>query len=103
VKKGIFFQVIVIFIVLLGWNLLHLGFQFQKDIFEDSISSSPMMLLSMQENTLKQLRTKIENNDYIKEVTIIQDSVIAKILIENYDLENSMKYLDHICCPQQCR
>lgn len=98
-KKGIFFQVIVIFIVLLGWNLLHLGFQFQKDIFEDNISSSPMILLSMQENTLKQLRIKIENNDYIKEVTIIQDSVIAKTLIENYDLENSNEILRSYLLP----
>ncbi len=98
-KKGIFFQVIAIFIILIGWNLLHLGFEFQKDIFEDNISTSPMMLLSMQENSLEQLRSKIEKNDYIKDVAIIQDSVIAERLIENYDLEGSNEILRSYLLP----
>lgn len=98
-KKGIFFQAIAIFIILIGWNLLHLGFEFQKYIFEDNISTSPMMLLSMQENSLEQLRSKIEKNDYIKNVAIIQDSVIAERLIENYDLEGSNEILRSYLLP----
>ena len=98
-KKGIFFQIIIVFIILLGWNLLHLGYEFQKEVFEDSISSSPMMLLSMQEDTLDQLKLKIEENDYIKEITIIQDSVIANTLIANYDLEDSNDLLSSYLLP----
>ena len=98
-NKGIFFQIIIIFIVLLGWNLLHLGYEYQKEVFEDSISSSPMMLLSMQENTLDQLKAKIEENDYIKEIIIIQDSTIARTLIANYDLEDSHDLLNSYLLP----
>ena len=98
-KKGIFFQIIIVFIVLLGWNLLHLGYEFQKEVFENSISSSPMMLLSMQENTLDKLKLKIEDNDFIKEIAIIQDSVIARTLITNYDLEDSNDLLSSYLLP----
>lgn len=98
-KKGIFFQIIIIFIVLLVWNLLHLGYEFQKEVFENNISLSPMMLLSMQEDTLDQLKLKIEKNDYIKEITIIQDSVIARTLIKNYDLGDSNDILKFYPLP----
>ena len=98
-KKGIFFQIIVVFIILLGWNLFHLGYEFQKEVFEESISSSPMMLLSMQEDTRDQLKLKIEDNDYIKEIKIIQDSVIANTLIANYDLEGSNDLLSSYLLP----
>ena len=98
-KKGIFFQIIIIFIVLIGWNLLHLGYEFQKVVFENSISASPMMLLSMQDNTLEQLKIKIENNSYIKEITIIQDSIVAQTLINNYDLEKSNEILRSYLLP----
>lgn len=98
-KRGISFQIIVIFIVLLGWNLLHLGYEYQKDVFEDNISASPMMLLSMQENTLEQLKLEIEKNDYIKDITIIQDSTIAQTLINNYDLGSSKDILSSYLLP----
>ncbi|MCK5050395.1 MAG: hypothetical protein KAS53_01555 [Candidatus Cloacimonetes bacterium] len=102
-KKGISFQIIVIFIVLLGWNLLHLGYEYQKGIFEDNISASPMMLLSMQENTLEQLKLKIENNDYISDITIIQDSIVAEMLINNYDLRDSNEILRSYLLPTAMR
>lgn len=98
-KKGIFFQIIVIFITLLSWNLLHLGYEFQKDVFENSVSDSQMMILSMQENTLEQLKSRIEKEDYINEVIIIQDSVIAQTLISNYDLDDSNEILRSYLLP----
>lgn len=98
-KKGIFFQIIVIFIILLGWNLLHLGYEYQKDVFEDNISASPMMLLSMQENTLEQLKLKIESSNYIKDISIIKDSIIAQTLINNYDLGDSDEILRSYLLP----
>ncbi len=98
-KKGISFQIIVIFMVLFGWNLLHVGYEYQKDVFEDNISASPMMLLSMQENTLEQLKFKIENRDYIKEITIIQDSIVADMLINSYDLRDSNEILRSYLLP----
>ena len=98
-KKGIFFQIIVIFMVLLGWNLLHLGYEYQKDVFEDNISASPMILLSMQEDTLEQLKLKIENKDYISDITIIQDSIVAEMLINSYDLRDSNEILRSYLLP----
>ena len=79
--------------------MLHLGYEFQKEVFEDNISSSPMMLLSMQKDTLDQLKLKIEENEYIKEISIIQDSVIANTLIANYDLEGSNDLLSSYLLP----
>ena len=83
--------------------MLHLGYEFQKNIFEDNISASPMILLSMQEDTLELLSSKIDQNDYISEITIIQDSIIAKRLIENYDLEGSNEILRSYLLPTAMR
>jgi len=99
VKKGISFQIIVIFIVLVGWNLLHLGYEYQKNVFENNISASPMMLLSMQENTLEQLKLKIEKNDFIRDIIIIQDSIVAQTLITNYNLGGSKNILSSYILP----
>jgi len=99
VKKGIFFQIVVIFIILLGWNLLHVGYQFQKDVFENNISDSPMMILSMQEDVLEQLKLRIEKKNYISDIIIIQDSVIAQTLISNYDLDDSKETLKSYILP----
>ncbi len=98
-KKGIFFQIIVVFIILLSWNLLHLGYEFQKEVFENSISDSPMMILSMQDNTLEQLKSRIEKKNYISDVIIIQDSVIAQTLINSYDLDDSNEILRTYLLP----
>ncbi|MDP8200520.1 MAG: hypothetical protein P9M11_00090 [Candidatus Tenebribacter burtonii] len=98
-KKGISFQIIVIFIVLIGWNLLHLGHKYQKNVFEDNISASPMMFLSMQENTLEQLKLKIEKNDFIRDIIIIQDSIVAQTLINNYNLGGSKNILSSYILP----
>ena len=98
-KKGISFQIIVIFIVLVGWNLLHLGYEYQKNVFENNISASPMMLLSMQENTLEQLKLKIEKNDFIRDIIIIQDSIVAQTLITNYNLGGSKNILSSYILP----
>ncbi|MDP8268848.1 MAG: hypothetical protein P9L97_08990 [Candidatus Tenebribacter davisii] len=98
-KKGIFFQIIVIFFILLGWNLLHIGYDFQKDLFERNISSLPMMVLSMQENTLEQVKIRIEKKDYIEDIIIIQDSVIAQTLISNYDLVEGNEILRSYILP----
>ena len=59
-KKGIFFQTFIIFIVLLSWNIFHLGYEFQKDTYEKNISESQMIVLSMQGNTLDILSSKIQ-------------------------------------------
>jgi len=99
VKKGIFFQIIIIFLILLAWNLFHLGYEFQKDTYERNISSSQMVVLSMQGNTLKILSSKIQEFDYINEISIIQDSVISQTLIKSYELKESNDILRSYILP----
>lgn len=98
-KKGIFFQIIIIFIILVGWNLLHIGYKFQKDVFEDNLSESPMMLLSMHTDILKQLKTSIEKRDYINSITVLQDSIIAQTLIDSYELDSNEDILKSYVLP----
>jgi len=99
VKKGIFFQIVFIFLVLLAWNLFHLGYEFQKDIYEKNISGSQMVVLSMQGNTLEILSSKIKEFDYINKISIIQDSVISQTLIKSYELIESNDILSSFILP----
>jgi len=99
VKKGIFFQLIIIFLVLLAWNILHLGYEFQKDTYEKNISGSQMIVLSMQGNTLEILSSKIQEFDFIADISIIPDSVISQTLIKSYGLKESNDILSSYILP----
>jgi len=99
VKKGIFFQIVIIFLVLLTWNIFHLGYEFQKDTYEKSVSESQMIVLSMQSNTLELLSSKINEFNYIKDSIIIQDSVISQTLIDCYELNDNNDILRSYVLP----
>jgi len=87
------------FIILVSWNLLHLGYEFQKDIFEDSISKSPMILLSMRTEILDQLTNELKTKNYINNINVIQDSIIAQTLIDSYELYGNEDILRSYVLP----
>lgn len=87
------------FIILASWNLLHLGYEFQKDIFEDDISKAPMIILSMHTEILEQLNKNLETKNYINNLNVIQDSIIAQTLIDSYELDGNEDILRSYVLP----
>ncbi|MCF7857910.1 MAG: hypothetical protein K9N07_01095 [Candidatus Cloacimonetes bacterium] len=94
-----FFQISMVFLIILAWNMLFVGFELQKEEHYDNISSSPMIILSMQEETLIQLKDNLDTYSFIENITIIQDSVIAQTLIREYDLEQNTEILSSYILP----
>jgi len=99
VKKGIFFQIVVITLILLVWNILHLGYKYQKNIFEDQLSKTPMILIGQDARTLDSLRSDIDSLKIIRKIILEPDSVIARNLMNNYQLEEAEYLLDAFHLP----
>ncbi|MCK4312641.1 MAG: hypothetical protein KAW88_07900 [Candidatus Cloacimonetes bacterium] len=98
-RKGIFLQIVIIIIILVGWNLLHLGYNYQKQVFEGKISSIPMILFSKNINTLDSLNLEINRFDYIKEIKVECDSIVAEKIISSYGLEQAKTILESYTLP----
>ena len=83
----------------MGWNLLHLGYNYQKQVFEGKISSIPMILFSKNINTLDSLNLEINRFDYIKEIKVECDSIVAEKIISSYGLEQAKTILESYKLP----
>jgi hypothetical protein len=85
-RKGLIFQIIIAFILLTGWNILHFGFQKQQRKVYAKSSQVKMIIFAEDLNRLKDLEIDFEQVYYIDNVEIESDDIVAKALIENYDL-----------------
>jgi hypothetical protein len=98
-KKGIFLQIIIITIILLIWNALHLGYQYQKDFLEKQLSKIPMILISQDVASLDSLHFDIADKIIIRRIIVEPDSVVALNLMENYQLEEAENLLENFHLP----
>ena len=85
-KRGLVFQIIVTFILLIGWNILHFGFEKQQRKIYAKSSQAKMIIFAEDLSKLKDLEIDFEQVYYIDNVEIESDENVAKSLIENYDL-----------------
>ena len=98
-KKGIILQFIIILIFLTCWNLLHLGYNFQKETYETELSKTPIVLFSYDYNFLKSLKIKTDSSYYILRTEIIKDTTIIKELTEIYQLDKAKNILSKYMVP----
>jgi hypothetical protein len=99
VKKGIFFQIIILIILLATWNLLHIGYNHQKKVLEANISELPMLIFSTDVILLDSLAKELDDLSYIRNITIEADSIIAEKLISGYGLDNAKDILSSYRLP----
>ncbi len=98
-KKGIFFQIIIIIILLTTWDLLHIGYNHQKKALEANISELPMLIFSNDVTLLDSLAKEFDNLSFIKNIIIEADSIIAEKLISGYGLDNAKAILSSYNLP----
>ena len=98
-KKGIFFQIVIVTLILLVWSVLHLGYKYQKNLFENQLSQIPMILICPDVSSLNSLQTEIDSLKIIRNIIVESDSVIARNLMNNYQLEEAEFLLDVFHLP----
>ena len=98
-KKLILFQVVVIFLILVAWNMLHLGFDFQKKFHQNQIGEIPVVLFADKLDSLEMVRTALDSLSYIREIKIEKSSEIADKLIKLYNLNDASEVLEKHSLP----
>ncbi|MFO7896930.1 MAG: hypothetical protein R6U84_08360 [Candidatus Cloacimonadales bacterium] len=87
-KKGIIFQILITLILLLGWNLIHFGYEIIQAQSFETASQAQMIIYAEDFDNLQQLQADLAQVYYIKKVIVESDTTVANTLIENYDLGN---------------
>lgn len=98
-KKGIFFQFIVIIFFLILWNLVHLGYEFQKNQYHNTLSSEPMILVSQKLQTIQRLNKELDSLDFISNILIESDTLVAQKIIKKYSLKGIQNILSSFKFP----
>jgi len=99
VKKNIILQFIIILIILIFWNSIHFGYNFQKQNYFDEISEIPILLFSQKTETLDSLKTQLSSTNYISQVEIETKTKIAEKLISQYELDSVESVLKNHSLP----
>ncbi|HPR18132.1 MAG TPA: hypothetical protein PLD62_07790 [Candidatus Cloacimonadota bacterium] len=98
-KKRIFFQVIVIMMILFIWNCLHLGYNYQNRLYEAELSDSPMILICSDLKPLQNLKTALDTTSIVQYTVLEKDSLIKRNLLETYQLNNAEALLGKFNVP----
>ena len=88
VKKGLVFQILITLILLVSWNLIHLGFEYQKEDFFEKASKIEMIIFAEDFGDLQELKRDLQQVYYIDRVEVVSDTTVADELIATYDLGN---------------
>jgi hypothetical protein len=92
-KKGIIFQIFITLVLLIGWNLIHYGFELVQEKAFSTASKAQMIIYAEDFDKLLDLQSELAQVYYIKNVTVESDTTVANSLIENYDLGNVREIL----------
>ncbi|MBT3168303.1 MAG: hypothetical protein HN952_08105 [Candidatus Cloacimonetes bacterium] len=98
-KRGIFLQIFIILIILIIWNLAHLGYDWQREHCQTELSKIPMILISSDDNAFSSLKTKIDTLNFIKSAVIQADSTISQNLLHTYGLVGIEEILSNLTLP----
>ena len=85
-RKGLIFQIFISLVLLVGWNLLHFGFEDQQNKIFGEASQAKMIIFSEDLRKLHDLEIELEQVYYIDDMEIESDTHVANMLIDNYDL-----------------
>ncbi|KQC11096.1 MAG: hypothetical protein APR54_11280 [Candidatus Cloacimonas sp. SDB] len=92
-NRYIVFLFVVIFILLLAWNLIPFLFQQQKNMYLNEIEESPIVLIIESSTDLDSLSILMDDLNYIDHYVVERDSTISNLLIETYNLERAKNIL----------
>ena len=105
-KKGIFFQIIIITIFLIFWNSLHFGKHLHISIFEQKktqiyqkLSHIPIIIFSYELDSLYSIKTKLNSFFWIDSLQIEEQTEISERLIAEYQLSESSEILRKYTLP----
>ncbi len=105
-KKGIFFQVIVITIFLIFWNSLHFGKHLHIRVFEhkkvqifQKLSPIPIIIFSYKLDSLYSIKTKLNSFLWVDSLQIEEQTEISERLIAEYQLSQSSEILSRYTLP----
>ena len=105
-KKGIFFQIIIITIFLIFWNSLHFGKHLHIRIFEQKktqiyqkLSPIPIIIFSYELDSLYSIKTKLNSLLWVDSLQIEEQTEISKRLIAEYQLSESSEILSRYTLP----
>lgn len=105
-KKGIFFQVIVITVFLIFWNSLHFGRHLHLRIFEQKkvqiyqkLSPIPIIIFSFELDSLYSLKNRFSCFHFVESMQIEEQTEITKRLIDEYQLSESSGILKRYTLP----
>ncbi len=105
-KKGIFFQVIVITIFLIFWNSLHFGKYLHTRIFEQKnvqiyqkLSPIPIIIFSYELDSLYSLKKRLGCFHFVDSVQIEEQTEVSERLIDEYQLSESSEILRRYTLP----
>jgi len=106
VKKGIFFQVIVITILLIFWNSLHFGKHLHIQIFEQKkrqiyqkLSPIPIIIFSYKLDSLYSIKKRLSCFHFVDSLQIEEQTEISERLIAKYRLSESSEILSRYTLP----
>lgn len=98
-KQSIFIQILILILILFGWNIFHLGYNYQQDFYHSQLSEKPLILVSPHSAVFNALQAKIDTFHSVDFVVVETDSMIAAMLIENYDLGNASALIGNFELP----
>ena len=105
-KKGIFFQVIVITLFLIFWNSLHFGKHLHIRLFEQKkvqiyqkLSPIPIIIFSNKLDSLYSIKTKLNSFLWVDSLQIEEQTEISERLIDEYQLSESSEILSRYTLP----
>ena len=102
-KRALGFQMLIILIILVGWNALHIGYDIQKKIYYGDLSDKPMILISYNLTLLDSINEVAGPLDYVRSTDIENEEDVTKNLIEMYELETARDFITEYDLPNVMR
>jgi hypothetical protein len=102
-KRAISFQMLIVLIILVGWNALHIGYDIQKKIYYGDLSDKPMILISYDLALLDSINEIAGNLEYVRKTKIENEDEVTQNLIQQYDLEAARDFIDEYDLPNVMR
>ena len=98
-NKGIVFLFFVTLVLILIWNCIPLGYEYQKAVYGKELDENPILLISESSISLDSLKAKIANFTYVDYIEIERDSIISNKLIGIYNLDTARSILTKYDLP----
>lgn len=98
-RKGIFVQLLIVTIGMIIWNLGNIAYGWQNDRYVSELSRQPMLLYSRSYAKLTLLQEELNQYPYVSFVSIEADTLVAKNLIDTYNLDQAENILNNYTLP----